>query len=401
MGGVAAAGGRALRLGELDLAAPAVTLHRRHPRRRRLLDLAGRLEPGARRREVRVEGPAPPRKPHRLPTPQLLAQPAVAPGLGRLALQRPPLLLDLVDDVVDPGQVLPRRVELELGRPAAVLVLGDAGRLLEELPPLRGPRPQDLADLALLDHRVGLDADARVHQQILDVAQAADPAVDQVLALARPVQPPADLDVAGDEGQQVVDVGVVGQGLGGRGRGHRVGRHRNCVGRHWNGVGGCRNPVGQRRSRVGRRRNRAPVRVGSADLPRGGRDLGEMQLDLGRADGPAAVAAREDHVLHALAAQALGALLAEDPRDGVDDVALAAAVGADDGGHPVVEHQVGPFGKALEPGDGELMQSHWECPYTKAAARNGGTGITPFRAAGNAAKRLALCERRRAPPALR
>ena len=54
----------------------------------------------------------------------------------------------------------------------------------------------------------------------------------------------------------------------------------------------------------------------------------------------------EDHVLHALAAQALGALLAEHPRDGVDDVALAAAVGADDGGDAGVEGELGAIGES-------------------------------------------------------
>ena len=47
VGGVPAARGRALGLRELYPAALAVSLDRRHPRRRRLLDLARRLEPGA------------------------------------------------------------------------------------------------------------------------------------------------------------------------------------------------------------------------------------------------------------------------------------------------------------------------------------------------------------------
>ena len=56
------------------------------------------------------------------------------------------------------------------------------------------------------------------------------------------------------------------------------------------------------------------------------------QRHLGPAEGGAAGGAGEDDVLHLAAAQALGALLAEDPGDGVDDVGLARAVGADDGG---------------------------------------------------------------------
>ena len=46
----------------------------------------------------------------------LLAQALVPPRLGRLPLQRAPLLFDLEDDVVDARQVLLRRLELELRR---------------------------------------------------------------------------------------------------------------------------------------------------------------------------------------------------------------------------------------------------------------------------------------------
>ena len=53
-----------------------------------------------------------------------------------------------------------------------------------------------MADLALLDDGVGLRAEAGVHQQIVDVAQPADLAVDQVFALARSIQAARDLDVA-------------------------------------------------------------------------------------------------------------------------------------------------------------------------------------------------------------
>ncbi len=56
------------------------------------------------------------------------------------------------------------------------------------------------------------------------------------------------------------------------------------------------------------------------------------QRHLGAAQGRAAGGAGEDDVLHLAAAQALRALLAEDPGDGVDDVGLARPVGADDGG---------------------------------------------------------------------
>ncbi len=65
----------------------------------------------------------------------------------------------------------------------------------------------------------------------------------------------------------------------------------------------------------------------------------DRQRHLGPAEGGAAGGAGEDDVLHLAAAQALGALLAEDPGDGVDDVGLTGPVGADDGGDPGLQPQ--------------------------------------------------------------
>ena len=163
----------------------------------------GQLRP--RRVDGRAERAIPQRELHLLPAPQLFAQAAIAPRLGRLALQRAALLLDLEDDVVDAGQVLLRRFELELGGAAAALVFRDAGGFLDQLPAIGRPGAQNLADLALLDDRVALDANAGVHQQVLHVPQAAGLSVDQVLALARSVEPAHQLDVADDERRLVLE----------------------------------------------------------------------------------------------------------------------------------------------------------------------------------------------------
>ena len=80
----------------------------------------------------------------------------------------------------------------------------------------------------------------------------------------------------------------------------------------------------------------------------------------------------EDDVGHLAAAQALGRLLAEDPLDGVDDVALAAAVGPDDRGQPrrKLEHRL--VGEALEADKFEPLE-HIEIPALAAtrSLRNG------------------------------
>ena len=226
---------------------------------------------------------------HLLPAAQLVAQALVAPGLRRLPFQRAALLLDLEDDVVDAREVLLRRVELQLGGAPAGAVLRHAGGLLDQLAPIGGPRAQDHADLALLDDRVGLGPEPRVHQQLVDVAQPAHLAVDEVFALAGPVEAPRHLHLAHHRAPLVVDQFRARPGLD---------RHRHAR---------------------------------------------EHQAHLGGRVGLAGVAAAEDDVLHAVAAEALGALLAEDPHDGVGHVALAAPVGPDNRGDAAVERQLGPI----------------------------------------------------------
>ena len=70
------------------------------------------------------------------------------------------------------------------------------------------------------------------------------------------------------------------------------------------------------------------------------------------------VAAVEDDVFHLVAAQALRALLAHHPRDGVGDVALAAPVGADNRRDAFVEGELRAIGKRLEPVDFETFEAH-------------------------------------------
>ena len=99
-------------------------------------------------------------------------------------------------------------LELELGRMASRLVLRDARGFLYQLPPVCRPRAENHADLSLLDDRVGLGAEARVHQQFVDIAQAAHFPVDQILALTGPVQTTRDLDIASERLRQLVEIRV-------------------------------------------------------------------------------------------------------------------------------------------------------------------------------------------------
>ena len=67
--------------------------------------------------------------------------------------------------------------------------------------------------------------------------------------------------------------------------------------------------------------------------------------------------ALEDDVFHLAAAQVFNPLLAQNPGNRVGDVALAAAVRADDGGYSVsCEDYFGVVGEGFEAGDFQALE---------------------------------------------
>ena len=129
----------------------------------------------------------------------LLAQPGVALGLRGLALQRIHLARDFVEDVVDAGQIQLGVFEARFGETLLGLELRDAGGFFENRAAIGGTAAEDLADASLLDERVGLGAQAGAHEQFLNVAQAAELAVQQIFAVAGAEQAARDHDFAGVE----------------------------------------------------------------------------------------------------------------------------------------------------------------------------------------------------------
>ena len=88
-------------------------------------------------------------------------------------------------------------------------------------------------------------------------------------------------------------------------------------------------------------------------------DLGvdEGEGHLGHTGGLAIARACEDDVFHLDAAERFRGLLAEDPGDGVGDVGLAAAVGADDGGDAFAgELDLSAITEGLEAEDLDLLE---------------------------------------------
>ena len=249
-----------------------------------------------------------------------------SPGLLGLALDDAQPTLGACQLLAHQDQVLLRVLELALRLHLAGAELGDAGRLFQDGATLHRRRAQHGVDLSLLDDGVGIVADARVHEQFLDVAQAHLAAVDQVFAATVGVEAAGDLHLVGVDGEPAVAHGMAVDGGTGIGAflidmlGGRV--HLGLEDRRGGGEAGL---------------------LGSAQ-----RGVVEDERDARHAARLARGAAGEDDVEHGTAAQALRAALAEHPLDGVHHVRLAAAVGADHADDRLVEPEFGGVGKALE-----------------------------------------------------
>src|SRR5262245_31934128 len=101
-------------------------------------------------------------------------------------------------------------------------------------------------------------------------------------------------------------------------------------------------------------------RLGQGDLNGFGRKRESRQAEayFRRRTRLARVATAENDVLHFVAAQALGALFAKHPRDGVGHVALAASVGTDNRGDALVKGELRPIGKRLKSGYFKAFEAH-------------------------------------------
>ncbi len=89
--------------------------------------------------------------------------------------------------------------------------------------------------------------------------------------------------------------------------------------------------------------------LGFVDGFRGIVGVEERHGDGRHTDGFTIPSAGEDDIFHTAAAEALGRLFAEDPADGVGQVGLAAAVGADDGSDAgAVEPHLGAVDEGFE-----------------------------------------------------
>ncbi|MBV6412663.1 MAG: hypothetical protein OMOMHJEC_00446 [Xanthomonadales bacterium] len=236
------------------------------------------------------------------------AQLAPALGLPGLPAQVLELLVDLVGDVLQALQVLARGAHPRLGLTPPLLVLGDAGCLLEVHAQVVRRRLDDLRDHALLDDRVRTRPEAGTEEQVGDVAPATLGAVQPVLREA----------VAANHAT-----------------------HRDFV-------------------------------VSRVLTEHAGVGVVEDQLHGRLPDRLALGGAVEDHVGHRVAAQAARGGFAEHPLDRIDDVRLAAPVRADDRGHVGRQVQGRRIDEGLEPGQFDGGEAHLGSWSQGGCSRAGG-----------------------------
>src|SRR2546426_1216282 len=221
-----------------------------------------------------------------LETPDFLPERLELFGRPRLSFEGRQLAPDLMNNVADSQQILVGGLQLSQRLGLLSLVADDPSCLFDQLAPLDRRCLQHTINPALLDDRMSFTASARVEQQAANVFQAAGRLIDEVLAHA-----------------------VAEQSA----------RHHHFV-------------TFPERKWQSRRLAAAVAVVVWSSI-----NIAEDEGDFGHAQRLTGLGPVEDDVLHPFAAQGLGALLAQDPEDRIEDVALANPARPDDGRDPGVE----------------------------------------------------------------
>jgi hypothetical protein len=113
----------------------------------------------------------------------LFGELGVALGLAALASEASNLALYLGDQVLDPLKVAPGLLEAALGGLPAVAIEPDPGCLLEQRAALLGAVGEQQLDHLGLDDHTRVAAQAGPPEQVLDVAQPDQGAVQQIVTL--------------------------------------------------------------------------------------------------------------------------------------------------------------------------------------------------------------------------
>jgi hypothetical protein len=153
----------------------------------------------------------------------------VPPRLAGLALERADLAFDLANDVGEADEIGLGVLELAERLLFLALVFRDAGGFLEDGAAVLRARGKDEIDLALLHDGVGGAADAGVHEELVDVAQAAGRLVELVLAGAVAEDAARDGDLVVLDPEVLLAIAEGERDFGHAERGARVGAGEDDV----------------------------------------------------------------------------------------------------------------------------------------------------------------------------
>src|SRR6185437_14162523 len=123
---------------------------------------------------------------------QLVANRGKPLGFGGLALQAVHLPRHFVEDVIHAGQVLLGALQAQLGEALLVFESGNAGGLFDDGAAVVRLGAEQLANALLADDGVALGTEAGAHEDVLNVAQPAELAVQQIFAFAGAEETPGD-----------------------------------------------------------------------------------------------------------------------------------------------------------------------------------------------------------------
>ena len=228
----------------------------------------------------------------RLGAADMVLQVAIARGLARLLLQLAELAFQRDDDVVEAREIGFGGLQAQFGFMSAGMQAGDAGCFFEQRTAVGGLGVDDGTDAALAHQGGRMGTGRDVGEQQLHVAGAGFLAVDLVGRAFAAIDAARDFEVIA-----VVELG------------------------------------------------------GSAAI-----GIVEGQHHFGDVARRPAAAAAEDDIVHLAAAHALGRSFAHHPTQRLDQVRLAAAIGADDPGHPGLNRQLRGFDEGFEAGQADFVE---------------------------------------------
>jgi hypothetical protein len=105
-------------------------------------------------------------------------------GFGGLALERVHLAGDFFEYVVNAGEILLGGFQAQLGEALLGFEAGDSGGFFDDGAAVVRLGAEQLTDAFLADDCVGFRAEAGAHEDVLNIAQAAELAVEEVFAFA-------------------------------------------------------------------------------------------------------------------------------------------------------------------------------------------------------------------------